>query len=179
MPFGIIDRRNHKYYTHMSYVFQAINNAQTEYNWLITDCECYPTNKKIESLLNQKYCWLSGDELSTMIKQEDFQWIWGCLCGFTKDIPLEKVLSHPLPSAQDYNGYYQNPLSLQHPLSSIEIIPCDSSWILVVSENKNLIDNYLPLFFGRKMGAFIFCIAACKASEAAKVAPAAARRRQA
>ena len=146
MPFGIIDRRNHKHYTHMSYVFQAINNAQTEYNWLITDCECYPTNKKIESLLNQKYCWLSGDELSTMIKQEDFQWIWGCLCGFTKDIPLEKVLSHPLPSAQDYNGYYQNPLSLQHPLSSIEIIPSDSSWTLVVSENKNLIDNYLAKY---------------------------------
>ena len=146
MPFGIIDRKNHKYYTYMSRVFQAIGNTQNQYNWLITDCECYPKNKEIEDLFNQRYCWLSGDELSAIVEQEDFQWIWGCLCGFKKDIPLEKVLLHPLPSAQDYDGYYQNPLSFQHPLSSIEIIPSDSSWILIISEDKNLIDNYLTKY---------------------------------
>lgn len=143
MTYGIVDRMSHKYYTYMSKVFQAINNAQLQYNWLITDCVCYPQNNDVEKLLDQEYCWLSGKELSAIIEQEDFQWIWGCLCGFSKDITVEDVLKHPLPSAEDYNGYYQNPVSLQHPLSSIEIVPCDSSWTLVISKDKAITDCYL------------------------------------
>ena len=107
MTYGIIDRKNHKYYTYMSKVFQAMDNAHLQYNWLITGCICYPQNNDIEKLLDQEYCWLTGDELSAIIEQEDFQWIWGCLCGFTKDITMEEVLKYPLPSAEDYNGYYQ------------------------------------------------------------------------
>ena len=79
MTYGIIDRKNHKYYTYMSKVFQAMDNAQLQYNWLITGCICYPQNNDIEKLLDQEYCWLTGDELSAIIEQEDFQWIWGCL----------------------------------------------------------------------------------------------------
>ena len=135
MIHGIVDRKNHKFYTYMSKVFQAINNAHLQYNWLITDCVCYPRNKGIEKLLNQEYCWLSGDELSDIIEQEDFQWIWGCLCGFPKNITVE-----------DYNGYYQNPVSLQHPLSSVEIVPCDSSWTLIISKDKVIIDGYLKRY---------------------------------
>lgn len=142
MTYGIIDRKNHKHYTYMSKVFQAIDNAQLQYNWLITDCVCYPKNKEIEKLLNQEYCWLSGDELSAVIEQEDFQWIWGCLCGFSKDIDIDDVLKYPLPSAEDYAGYYQNPVSFQHPLSSVEIVPSDSSSTLVISNDKTIIDNY-------------------------------------
>ena len=73
MTYGIIDRKNHKYYTYMSKVFQAIDNAQLQYNWLITDCVSYPHNDEIENMLNQDYCWLTGDELSGIIEQEDFQ----------------------------------------------------------------------------------------------------------
>ena len=146
MTYGIVDRKNHKFYTYMSKVFQAINNAQLQYNWLITDCVCYPQNDDIEKLLDQEYCWLSGDELTAIIEQEDFQWIWGCLCGFSKDIAMEDVLKHPLPSSVDYNGYYRNPVSLQHPLSSVEIIPCDSSWTLVLSKDKVITDSYLKSY---------------------------------
>ena len=143
MIYGIIDRKNHEHYTYMSKFFQAMDNAQLQYNWLITDCVSYPQNKDIEKLLNQEYLWLSGDELSAMIEQEDFQWIWGCLCGFSKEISPEQVLRYPLTSAEDYNGYYQNPVSLQHPLSSLEIVPSDSSWTLIISRDKSVIDSYL------------------------------------
>ena len=143
MTYGIIDRKNHKYYTYMSKVFQAIDNAQLQYNWLITDCVSYPHNDEIENMLNQDYCWLTGDELSGIIEQEDFQWIWGCLCGFSKSISMEEVLKYPLPSAEDYDGYYLNPVSLQHPLSSVEIVPSDSSWTLIISKDKAIIDSYM------------------------------------
>lgn len=143
MIYSIVDRKNHEYYTYMSKVFQAIDNAQLQYNWLISDCVCYPKDKEIDELLGREYCWLSGKELSAMIEQEDFQWIWGCLCGFSKEITEEEALKHPLPSAVDYNGYYENPVSLQHPLSSVEIVPSDSSWTLVISKNKAIVDSYL------------------------------------
>ena len=143
MIYGLIDRNTHEYYTYMSIVFQAIKNKQTQYNWLISDCECYPLDEEIDQLLNQEYCWLSGEELTELVAKEDFQWIWGALCGFEKDIPLDEILKFPLPSAQDYNGYYNNPISLQHPLSSLEIIPCDSSYTLLISKDKTIIDRYL------------------------------------
>lgn len=146
MIYGIIDRKSHKFYTHMCAVFDAIGNAQERYNWLITDCECYPKNKQIAQMLNQEYCWISGKELSKIVAQEDFQWIWGILCGFEKDIPFEKVLKYPLPSAQNYNGYYHNPVSLQHPLSRIEIVPSDSSWTLIISKDKAIVDDYLKCY---------------------------------
>ena len=146
MTFGLIDRKNHEIYTYMGEVFEAIDNAQNQYNWLVADCECYPESKKFEQLFSQEYCWLSGKELSEIVVQEEFQWIWGVLCGFEKHITLEEVLKYPLPSARDYNGYYQNPVSVQHPLSSVEIAPSDSSWIVIVSKDKRIVDNYLKRY---------------------------------
>ena len=146
MTYGIVDRKNHKNYTYMSKVFHAMDNAQLQYNWLITNCVCYPQNNNIGKLLAQEYCWLSGDELSAIIEQEDFQWIWACLCGFSKDITREEALKYPLPSAESYNGYYQNPVSLQHPLSSVEIVPSDSSWTLIISKERSIIESYLKYY---------------------------------
>lgn len=143
MTFGIIDRNSHKYYTYMKDVFSAINGAQRDYNWLITDCECYPQNSEIEQLLEKEYCWLSGDELTDIIEKENFQWIWGILCGFERDVTLEEILKYPLPCVQKYSGYYSNPVRLQHPLSTVEIVPCDSSHTLIISKDKNITDSYL------------------------------------
>ena len=143
MTYGIIDRKCHESYTLMSIVFSGINDAQKDYNWLITDCEVCSENIENEELFSREYCWLTGEELSRIIEEEDFQWIWGVLSGFEKDIPLEEVLKYPLPDAVDYNGYYKIPLSLQHPLSTIEIVPCDSSWTLILSKDKKVIDDYI------------------------------------
>ena len=71
MTNGVIDRKNQKFYTYLSKVFHGINNAQKQYNWLITDCECYPKNKEIEELFDQKYCWLSGEELTDIVVKEN------------------------------------------------------------------------------------------------------------
>ena len=146
MTYGLIDRRSHKYYTYMRAVFDGVCNAQNRYNWLITDCVCYPKSKEIEKQFDQEYCWLSGEELTAIIEKEDFQWIWAMLCGFEKGIPLEKILEYPLPSAQEYNGYYNNPVSVQHPLATVEIIPSDSAWMIMVTQDKELVERYQKKF---------------------------------
>ena len=83
-----------------------------------------------------------------MINQEDFQWIWAVLSGFRKDIPLEEILKYPLPCSVDYNGFWKNPLSIQHPLAEVEIVPWDSASTLIYSRRKDIVDsfrNYFPL----------------------------------
>lgn len=42
MVYGAINEEGERWYTQMGRVFDAIQNKQTEYNWLITDVECVP-----------------------------------------------------------------------------------------------------------------------------------------
>lgn len=146
MVYGAILEKGEKYYTYLRKVFDAIGNRQNEYNWLITNCECYPATQEFSEMLDKDYCWLSGDELTSIVNAEDFQWIWAVLSGFSKDIPLAKVLESPLPFADGYTGFWKNTVSIQHPLASIEIVPWDSSLTLLISNQKNLVDDFMKAF---------------------------------
>lgn len=133
--YGLIDRGIHQYYTYMSKVFAAIGNAQNGYNWLITGCEACPHYPDIEEMLAADYCWLTGEELSALIEREDFQWIWAVLSGFDKSIPLSEILEYPLPEVHDST-------SIQHPLATVEILPFDSSYTMILSRKRAIIDQY-------------------------------------
>ncbi|MDP4152765.1 MAG: hypothetical protein Q8865_04885 [Bacillota bacterium] len=138
---GAILQKGEIFYTRLSRVFSAINNAQENYNWLISYAECYPDSLEMQKLFENAYCWMSGESLSSMIEKEDFQWIWGALSGFKKDIPLSEILDNDLPDPE-YDGYWANPVSTQHPLASIEIVPMDSSLVVVISDNDKIIENF-------------------------------------
>ncbi|MBQ7345684.1 MAG: hypothetical protein IJW45_06455 [Oscillospiraceae bacterium] len=141
--YGAIDRKSHKFYTHLGDVFSAIKNAQLDYDWLITDVECnIPT--PMEDRCNERgYDWISGSDLTKLVEQDDIQWIWAVLSGFPKGVLLEDVLKHqPLPIANGYSGFWENPISIQHPLAEVEIVPWDSSLTLVISKNEKLVSDF-------------------------------------
>lgn len=142
MVYGAVNRKGEKYYTYLKKLFDAINNKQLEYNWLITDCTCYPNNPKTDDMLRKDYCWLTGEELTDLVTQEDFQWIWAVLSGFDKNVELSDVLKHDLPYAEDYEGFWSKPVSMQHPLAKIEIVPWDSSMTMIFSDDKGIIDSF-------------------------------------
>lgn len=146
MVYGAILSRGERFYTYLSRVLRAIGNRQTEYNWLITDCQCYPRTAEIGALLGERYCWMSGEELTALVEREDFQWIWGVLSGFPKGIPEEQVRQYPLPYADGHPGFWHNPLSLQHPLAEIEIVPWDSSLTLLLSRKKEIVEDFRAFF---------------------------------
>ncbi len=146
MIYGAIEEKSEKFYTHLKKVFDSIENKQTEYNWLIADYECYPTNPKVEAVFNKEYCWLSGQELTDIVNTEDFQWIWGVLSGFDKSIPLSEILRYDLPYADGYGGFWKLPLTMQHPLAEIEIVPWDGSLTLILSRNKDIVDDFRKYF---------------------------------
>lgn len=142
MVYGAISEKDERYYTYLKKVFEAIGNAQQDYNWLITDCECVPRNFETETLLNAEYCWITGEQLTEIILEEDFQWIWAVLSGFDKNIDISEVLKYELPYADGYRGFWEKPLTLQHPLAHIEIVPWDSSLTLFLSDNKEIVESF-------------------------------------
>lgn len=136
---GLIIEKGEKYYTYLKKYFLQLNDMQRNYNWLITAHECYPQNEKYAKIWSEIYCWMTGDELTEMVS-EDFQWIWGVLSAFPKDIPKEKILQYELPKADGYEGFWRNPVSMQHPLAEIEIVAWDSSLTIFISKDERIID---------------------------------------
>ena len=139
MIYGAIDEKSEMWYTHLKKLFEAIDNKQLEYNWLITDWEC---NTDTVGTLYDEYCWLSGEELTDLVVKKDPQWIWAVLSGFDKSVTAEEVLKHKLPFANGYGGFWKKPLSLQNPLAKIEIVAWDSYLVLILSERKEIVDSF-------------------------------------
>ena len=140
---GAILSKGENFYTYMSHVFHAIYNAQKDYNWLITALDAYPSNPEFERLPDADYTWMTGDELTDMVEKEDFQWIWGVLSGFPKNITQEQTLQYNLPYADGYRGFWKNPVTIQHPLAVTEIVQFDSSLVLVISKQDKIVEDFL------------------------------------
>ena len=162
MVYGVIDTDSCRWYTYLKAVFEAIDNKQLEYNWLITATDIVAHSDRLDALntsvrwqyKNGKsiavpapdYYFLSGEELTKIITIDDSQWIWGVLSGFEKSIPLDEILRYPLPEAEGYKDFWKNPPSIQHPLASVEIVLWDSSLVLLFSKNKEIIDSFRLAF---------------------------------
>jgi len=142
MVYGAILEKGEKFYTFLDRVFEAIENKQDDYNWLITDCDLNVYIPRFSEAYGDKYCWIDGKELAKIVREEKIQWIFAVLSGFKKDIPLEEVLKYPLPFADGYHGFWENPISLQHPLAAVEIVPWDSTLTLLISKNAEIVDSF-------------------------------------
>ena len=138
---GIVIDEGEKYFTYLKSIFGAIDNIQKDYNWLISGHECYPQDVNYAEKLSAKWCWMTGTELTEMIENEDFQWIWGVFSAFPKDVAKEEVLKYKLPNADGNDRIWQNPISMQHPLSIMEIIAWDSSMTIFISKRDDIMER--------------------------------------
>ncbi len=145
---GAILEKGERYYTHMNKVFHAIENKQLQYNWFITDCDCCSMNEATSLLLmpSKGYAWITGEQLTQIVKDEDFQWVWAVLSGFKKSVALEEVLKYKFPYADGYEGFWKAQVSIQHPLADIEIVPWDSGLVLVISKEDEIINSFMSNF---------------------------------
>lgn len=143
---GAIIDSGEGYYTYLNKIFKAINDKQRNYNWLITDCECYPQNHEYVEKLSKDYCWISGDELTHMVEHDDFQWIWAVLTGFNRNISFDDVIKYKLPYANENEEIWKNPINLQHPLASVEIIAWDCTLTIIISNEDRLVEQFRECF---------------------------------
>lgn len=146
MVYGAINEKGESWYTQIGKMFDAINNKQKEYNWLITDIDGAPEKIWECCKKGENFCWLTGEQLSEIVREQDVQWVWAVLSGFDKSISLSEILAHPHPYADGYRGFWENPLSIQHPLASVEIVAWDSSLTLCFSRNEELVRDFLNFF---------------------------------
>lgn len=162
MVYGVIDKESSRYYTYLKAVFDAIENKQVEYNWLITATEIVAHSSRLDALNTSvhwkdedgkpiaipapDYYFLSGEELTKIITEDDSQWIWGVLSGFEKSIPLDEILKYPLPKADGYEGFWKNPPTIQNALASMEIVPWDSSCVLLLSTKGEIVEKFKRAF---------------------------------
>ena len=143
---GIILDKGQKNFTYLKEIFEKLDDFQKEYNWFITNCECYPENEKYYEMLIKGSCWLTGEQLAELVTSEDPQWIWGVLSGFKKDVSEEEVMEHDEPQADGYEGFWKNPVSIQHSLADIELVSWDGSLFLMISKNDDLIQKFKDTF---------------------------------
>ncbi len=153
MVYGAINEKGEQWYTQMGRVFEAIKQKQNDYNWLITDIDCVP--QKIEECCIGDYYWLTGKELSRIVNADDGQWVWGVLSGFDKNIDLSEILQYAKPYANGYEGFWINPVSIQHPLATIEIVAWDSTSTLLFSRQEDMVKDFLSFFpFGEDLSKY-------------------------
>ena len=142
MVYGAINKKGETYYTYLPKLFDAIGHAQLNYNWLVTACACNVPNRIETECQRQGYCWISGEELTAIVQQQDIQWIWAVFSGFEKDIPLAEILAYPRPDLDGCPEFWHNPSKIQHPLANIEIVPWDSSLVLFFSTDAALVAKF-------------------------------------
>lgn len=140
MIYGAIEEKS-GFHTDMKNIFEAIHQAQKNYNWLIAYPEVWTTEKNIFEEAREFY-FLTGEELTRIVNEDRSQWVWGVLSGFDKRIPKEDVLKYPLVDANGYTGFWQNPLTLCHPLAELEIVAWDGCLTLVLSDHKKIVEDF-------------------------------------
>jgi len=70
--------------------------------------------------------------MNRIARDHHMQVIWGVLTAYKKDIKLEQVLEHQLPWTDGNTEIWNPKLSMQNPLLEIEIIPWDSSLLVLL-----------------------------------------------
>ena len=76
MVYGAINEKGETHDTFLPKLFDAIDNAQLNCNWLITACVCNRQNQMEDAYLKQGDCRISGNKPAEIVRQTDIQWIW-------------------------------------------------------------------------------------------------------
>lgn len=149
MVYGaILEGENSEGYTYLLDIFKLMNHFQKNYNWLITDCEIGAMKFGHHERFFQSgdHAWISGIELTGIIKKENFQWIWGVLSGFRNQYTHEQTLEYPLPYADGNPNFWKDDLEIQNPLADIEIVAWDSSATLFLTKDIELYRTFRNAF---------------------------------
>lgn len=142
-----------KYYTYMLKVINSIGGRNLNYNWLITDIEAYPEDTELYQIIgSSNYLFLSNDELMDMLEKDDFQWIWAVFSAIPKEYSKEEVLKYKLPYADCNSNLFKEDLFvIQHPLSDIEIVAADGSFVSIVAKEDKIVDRFKNVYKNSKI----------------------------
>lgn len=143
---GLILNKGESYYSSFAKLFEEVEQLSRDFNWLISNAECYPQKLEYVEKLKMPYTWITGEELLQILCLDEFQWIWGVLSGFNKNVKLSEILKYELPYADGYTSFWKSPLTMQHPLAEVEIVAFDSSCSLFISKSHKIIERIAAVY---------------------------------
>ncbi len=141
----IKDSSQMPWHTDIKLIFDALDGRQRECNWLITAHDCFCCSSA-ERIFNDEIVWLTGDELTDIVTNNNIQFVWGILSAFDKsiDIDIDNLSVEPTFEGEwHYGGENVHP---QHPLAVAEIVCVDSSYTIFISKDEDLPDRFLRCY---------------------------------
>ena len=55
----------------------------------------------------------------------------------------QALFKYKFPFADGYKGFWMNPISIQHPLATMELVVWDGAIILVISEDDKIVESII------------------------------------
>lgn len=132
------------FHTDIHLIFQAFQGRQNEFNWLITNLECYP-EEAFQSLENEPL-WLSGKQLTEITGKQRIQFVWAVLSGFNSDIKIDLNNLEVQPLAEGHPSLWTAHPTIQHPNATVEIVCVDSSFTFLLSKDNDLSQRFRIFF---------------------------------
>ncbi|HEY9877360.1 MAG TPA: hypothetical protein V6D29_02835 [Leptolyngbyaceae cyanobacterium] len=132
-------------HTDIDLVFQSFQGRQKKFNWLITDFECYPS----EALgsCETKPLWFTGEQLTEIVSKQRIQFVWAVLSGFDPNTTINPNSLEVEPRAEGHPTVWTERPTIQHPNAKVEIICCDSTFTILLSQDNDLslrFRNFFP-----------------------------------
>lgn len=143
----LISHEDRRYYTYMLEIIEALN-IPDDFICLTTDVVHNLLNYDYAQMFNDEYHFFTIDELKSILRDEDFQWVWGTLSIFEPKYSKEEILKYELPNVYESCNpdlFLEYPI-LQHPLSFIEIVPFDSSYVIFTTKVHKYLEVFKKLF---------------------------------
>lgn len=113
------------------------------YNWLLSDID---SDYYSEGLTENGYEFLTGSDFLKLITGYEYHFVWGVFSAFSKEIPLEKILSEGIPYANEYSGFWKNSISIQNKLAVTELVIWDGVLALVISKEDEVVNRFLNYY---------------------------------
>jgi hypothetical protein len=132
-------------HTDIKLIFDALEGRQREFNWLITELECYCWTADID-ILTKQIIFLSGDELTDIVTNNNIQFVWGILSAFDRATDIDINNLSVVPTFDGEWRYGAENVQPQHPLAVAEIVCVDSSYTLFLSKDEDLSNRFQKHF---------------------------------
>lgn len=133
-----------QYHTFLGRVFDALEDRQRGYHFLLMEVEAYPETPDFQ-FVNQVPVWIPGEELTRMIRQEDFQWVWGALLAFSTSCSKEQILSGVralyVPETSDQDSWHIRNRFLETG-AEFMIYAEDSTYTELLTRNRKLLELF-------------------------------------
>ena len=131
-------------HTLLGRVFDALEDRQRGCNFLLVGIEAYPQTPEFQ-FVNGPSVWLSGEELTQIVRQEDFQWVWGAFLAFSPEISKEWALSNTsalyVPQSSDWDSWQVRNRFLETG-AQFMIFADDSTATELLTQDRELVDGF-------------------------------------